>query len=356
MASSRGQAARCIAVRLRARDNRAMPCASAVESPSAEELAAWAAQALGAARAELVPLPVEASTRRFFRVSGAAVEGSFIAMHSPPATEHNPRFARLARRFRAHGLHTPAIHATDFERGFVLMEDLGETDFAAAYGRGDVDAPLDAALRALAALQRMAPDGIPPYTVERLRDELGIFDEWLVGRFLGCSLRPLFAATADALIDATQSVPSCVVHRDYHCRNLIWRGDGSVGIVDFQDALVGPACYDIASLLRDCYHVFDERAVRRWRRRFHEMADIDCPADIFERAFDLTAIQRQLKAVGIFARLHLRLGRPSHVRDIVPVLRRIESLGRGYPETAELAAWIEAEVLPRAAERVAALS
>ena len=314
------------------------------------ELAAWVEQTLGTKGIELARLPVEASTRHFFRVSTGV--STFVAMLSPPDTEDNPRFIRLARLFRNHGLGTPEVHAADLDRGMLLLEDLGARDFAAAYAAGEVDAPLDAAVSDLVRLQSVASEDIPPYTTTRLADELAIFTDWLLGRFVGVDVPKAYAGVADALIEATQSVPRRPVHRDYHCRNLIWRNDSSVGIVDFQDALVGPCCYDIASLLRDCYVEFDEARVAMWRHRFFELAELDCRESVFERAFDLTAIQRQLKAVGIFARLHLSRGRPSHLANIVPVLDRISRLGRDYPETAEFAAWIAVELLPRVARRL----
>ena len=319
-------------------------------SQDAVELAAWVERTLGTDGIELARLPVEASTRKFFRVSTGV--STFVAMLSPPDTEDNPRFARLTDLFRQHGLRTPRIHAADFDRGMLLLEDLGERDFAAAYAAGEVEAPLGAAIRDLVKLQSVSSEVIPPYTTTRLRDELAIFTDWLIGRFLGLDVPHVFAGVPDTLIEAALSVPQRTVHRDYHCRNLIWRNDHRVGIVDFQDALFGPACYDIASLLRDCYIEFDEARVATWRRRFFALAALDCDESIFNRAFDLTAIQRQLKAVGIFARLYLSRGRTSHLGDIVPVLRRIARLGRTYPETAGFAEWIGAELLHRASERL----
>lgn len=295
-------------------------------------------------------LPVEASTRRFFRLSMGA--SSCIAMHAPPQTEDNPRYLRLAQLFRGHGLATPRIHAADLQRGFVLMEDLGARDFQSAYRRREFDAPLSAAVEALVALQAVPADGIPPYTAQRFGDELGIFEHWLIERYLGLPPPGFFDDTRHALVAATGSVPRCVVHRDYHCRNLIWREDGQVGIVDFQDALVGPCCYDIASLLRDCYHAFPESTVAHWRQRFYQSAAPDCSQEAFNRAFDLTAVQRQLKAVGIFARLYLQRGRGSHLSDIVPVLQRLVAQARGHAETEQLAAWLQAQVLPAATRRI----
>ena len=296
-------------------------------------------------------LPVEASTRRFFRITAGAA--TFVAMHAPPATEDNPRYLRLAALLGGYGLATPAIHAADTGRGYLLLEDLGAEDLEAAYARGEVAGPLAAALRALTTLHGIPvedhAEDIEPYALARFEMELGIFAEWLVERMLGLPVAASFKDVGQALLAATQSVPQCVVHRDFHCRNLIWRpADASVGIVDFQDALIGPCCYDIASLLRDCYRAFDEATVADWRQRFFALAKPACDQARFERAFDLVAIQRQLKAVGIFARLYLARQRRSHLGDIVPVLARIAALAVRYAETQPLAAWLQADVLPAA--------
>ena len=304
------------------------------------------------------PLAAEASTREFFRVDTG--DRSFIAMRSPPATENNPRYVRFAALLRDYGLRTPAVHATDLERGYLLLEDLGAMDFEAAYAAGQVAAPLAAAVDALARLQAVpaadAAAHIPPYTAQRFADELGLFQEWLLRRLLGLEAPAGFDDACAALVAAAGSVPQRVVHRDFHCRNLVWRPeDGSVGVVDFQDALIGPCCYDLASLLRDCYHAFDEATVAAWRQRFMDAARPDCGAAAFERAFDLVALQRQLKAVGIFARLHLARGRASHLADIEPVLRRSAALAARYPETRGLACWIAGDVAPAASRRLAAI-
>lgn len=323
-----------------------------------DQLGAWVDEVLPGprphpGRLRFEPLPVEASTRRFYRVHAGAA--TYVAMHAPPATEDNPRFVALARAFRAGGLHTPRVYAYDEQRGYLLVEDLGRRNFETAYAEGEADAALDAALHALVLLQALPAGDIPPYTETRFAAELDLFADWLIGRLLGDAPPPFFARTCKVLVNATQSVPQRPLHRDYHCRNLLWRDDGTVGVLDFQDALIGPVTYDIASLLRDCYHAFDEADVANWRTRYLRLAGLGIDERRFARAFDLTALQRQLKAVGIFARLWLRDQRRSHLRDIVPVLRRIATLARGYPETADLAGWIDAEVVPKTAQRLAAL-
>ncbi|MYE25204.1 MAG: phosphotransferase [Gammaproteobacteria bacterium] len=298
-------------------------------------LEAWVRDRIGC-DASFAPLPVEASTRQFFRVVAAG--DTCVAMHSPPASENNAQFVRLSGIFRAAGLPVPAILHQDAERGFFLVTDVGDRNFASVYA-SEPEAPLQAAIEALVRLQRVQSRDIPPYTTRRFDDELGIFAEWFVGKLLGMAPDATFHAAKSVLIDAIAAMPACVVHRDYHSRNLLWN-EGRLGIVDFQDALMGPVTYDIASLLRDCYHTFSEVEVTRWRRHFRVRSGLAVEEAAFARAFDFTAIQRQLKAIGIFVRLRYRLGRGSHLADVLPVLRRVIALCRGYEELGALADWL----------------
>lgn len=309
---------------------------SSEDGARADAFKAWVRCLLGA-DARFASLPVEASTRRFFRVFADGVVR--VAMDSPPETENNEQFVRLSRTFGGAGLPVPAVLHEDAARGFFLVSDVGERDFAAAYAT-DAAAPLEAAIEALALLQRVQSRNVPPYTPQRFDDELGIFAEWFVGKLLGMTLDATFLDAKRILLDAIRAMPTCVVHRDFHCRNLLWN-DGRLGIVDFQDALVGPVTYDIASLLRDCYHVFGEDEVVRWRRRFLVRSGLEIDEATFARAFDFTAIQRQLKAIGIFVRLRFARGRGSHLADVMPVLRRVIALSRRYGELHPLADWLE---------------
>ena len=308
------------------------------------QLETWCEGQLGPVSAFEV-LPVEASTRRFYRVRTA--EGSHVAMDAPPATENNTQFRRLSELFRTHGVPVPAVEAFD-DRGFLLVTDFGDRLFSTAYAQGGRDGALELAIGALVRIQAIPAEAVPPYTSERFRDELEIFTEWLVGALLDDSPPSFLPDVWRALVNATQAQPTVTVHRDYHSRNLLLRNNGELGIVDFQDALAGPVTYDLVSLLRDCYHVIAEPEVARWRARYRASTDCGMEDADFVRAFDLTGIQRHLKAAGIFARLKLRDGRRSHVADILPTLERVVAVGVGYPETRRLAEWIDGEVLPRA--------
>ncbi len=314
------------------------------------QLESWCVERLGALVA-FEPLAREASARQFYRATNR--DGSRIAMDAPPATENNAQFRALSTLFRANGVPVPEVFAFD-PRGFLLVSDFGDRRFDHAYAAGREEECLDLALEALLRIQSVASDIIPRYEISRFRDELAIFTEWLLERFLGLETPAFIDDAWETLIDATQSQPMVTVHRDYHSRNLLLRDDGSLGIVDFQDALIGPVTYDLVSLLRDCYHVFPEDTVAKWLTRYRLLADCGLTAGDIRRAFDLTGIQRHLKAAGIFARLRLRDGRDSHLHDIAPTLERVVDIAGGYRELADLGGWIGSVVVPaarRAAER-----
>ena len=301
------------------------------------------------------PLRVEASHRRFYRISwrGAdhASATTFVAMSSPPERENNRQFVTLVRLFAGHGIGVPRLLAADEELGYFLVSDLGENHFEDVYHRQGPQSVLPAALDTLHLLQKIHHPAIPPYTRERFETELGIYVTWCLGHLLNMQAPPSLSDAFEQLVDSTQAQPSCCVHRDYHCRNLLLTPEGTLGVVDFQDALMGPATYDLASLLRDCYYRFDDADVARWRDAWLAGTSLEVDRSRFARDLDFTALQRQLKAVGIFARLSLRDGRETHLSHIVPVLERIETLSRAYPELSCLTEHT-ADVLPDARRRL----
>lgn len=329
-------------------------------------LYAWADASL--ARRHLEPsgewtlLEGEASARLFFRrpVASTGQPSSVIAMDAPPEHENNAQFVALAQRFRAAGIAVPEILASDLQRGFLLVEDLGDTLFEASYATADREAALESALATLVRFQQLPEDpSVPPYTTERFIDELELFRAWLLEGWLELELSATEQSQLDdvtaRLIATVEAQPRVCIHRDYHSRNLIWRADRTTGVVDFQDALWGPVSYDLASLLRDCYVRFDESEIDHWRARYLELARaggvLDTDPDLFREWLDLTALQRQLKALGIFARLQLRDGRSSHLQDIPPVLDHAISVAARYPGLTGFADWLSSRVRPNVLSR-----
>lgn len=306
------------------------------------------------ADADTTPLTAEASHRRFYRQHTPGSQ-TLIVMDSPPALERNQAFIDLASVFRQAGLPVPQILATEPDQGFMIMTDVGDRDLYAAYGDGEQDEALAVALQTLLQLQTVRSEHIPEYTAQRLHDELQIFREWFIERtleevFPAATLMPMF----EQLVTAADTQPKVCVHRDYHCRNLLFDRNHELGIVDFQDALHGPITYDLASLLRDCYYELPEATVTRWREWFRTRALPDLPPETFARQMDWMALQRQLKAVGIFVRLQLRDGKSSHLAHVLPTLAQIERLAGGYAEMAPLSQWLGSQ-RPLIAQRLKAL-
>ena len=289
------------------------------------------------------PLLVEASNRRFYRLRLADPwldNETLVVMDSPPELEHNDAFVAAQQLLSRHDLPVPPLLATDEAQGFFLLGDLGDRHLEDVYGTPFEDAALTSAIDTLGALQRIDAPNIPPYLESRFRDELGIFVEWFLGGLLQQPPPGLAADAFEVLIDNAIAQPQCLIHRDYHCRNLLWGPNGELGIVDFQDALIGPATYDLACLLWDCYHEFGTAERRRWQRHYASIAPFSFATGELSRALDLTGLQRQLKALGIFARLKLRDGKATHLRYIGPVLDMATRLCTHYPETRRLGHWL----------------
>ncbi len=285
-------------------------------------------------------LRAEASFRAFYRLRAASGD-SLVLMVSPPDKEQNQQFERLAGVFGRAGIPVPTVLAAEREQGWYLMTDLGSHELADVYGTAQEDSALEAALETLIRLQGVEDPAIPPYTQSRFADELEIFRDWFAGAFIATSLPDNCAPAFRHLVERMPGQLQCCVHRDYHCRNLLFDPDSErLGVVDFQDALMGPASYDLASLLHDCYHDFSADEVARWQRFYLERSPLPHDPERFAEDMTLTAIQRQLKAVGIFARLKLRDGKATHLEHIQPVLEHISQLSQPIAALAPLADWL----------------
>jgi aminoglycoside/choline kinase family phosphotransferase len=321
-----------------------------------EELRRWLADVIPERGIEPRPASSDASFRRYFRIGTR--EGSRIVMDAPPDRESVQRYMQVARKLAAAGVHVPEVYAMDVERGFLLLGDLGDETYLDALARGEPAEPLyEDAIATLLRLQaRGDPAGLPDYDRALLARELAIFREWFLERHLAVRLDSVaaaeFARVETFLVDAALAQPRALVHRDYHSRNLML-SEPNPGVLDFQDAVVGPIAYDLVSLLRDCYVAWPREWVAERLRGYHARASVaglpvGTLAD-FTRGFDLTGVQRHLKATGIFARLWHRDGKAGYLGDIPRVLDYLKDVAHGYRELDPLARLIDCEVLPRLA-------
>lgn len=279
-------------------------------------------------------------------------------MDAPPPVEDCGRFADLSRRFRAVGLNTPAILAEDRANGFLMLTDFGDRVYLGELRDETADRLYGDALAALATIQACGPIAeLPSYDEPLLRRELALFRDWFLEALLGLGLSPeesvMLSAVDDCLVRNALEQPRVCVHRDYHSRNLmlIAGGDGNPGILDFQDAVVGPVTYDLVSLLRDCYVAWPAERVLDWALGYFQLARQsgilrdEEPAQLLHW-LDLTGVQRHLKACGIFARLNLRDRKPQYLADIPRTLTYVRDVARRHAELDGLTRLLDERVLP----------
>lgn len=289
----------------------------------------------------------DASFRRYFRVTGAAE--SHVVMDAPPDRESCEPFIKISEQLRAGGLHAPEVRARDTARGFLLLEDFGHRAYLDELTEDSADGLYRDALLALRSMGALSTAGLPAFDRTMIHDELALFRDWYLGRQLGLEpaavdfcLQPL----AETLINNALEQPQIWVHRDYHSRNLMVC-EPNPGIIDFQDAVIGPLTYDLVSLLKDCYIRWPRQRVVGWvADHFDQLKRTELGRALpdfeqFLRWFDLMGVQRHMKAIGIFARLNHRDGKPGYLDDIP---RCFEYLAEQAPECqplAQLLGWIE---------------
>ena len=321
-------------------------------------LTQWVVDDLGFAGGLIAPASVDASFRRYFRVTRDA--DTYIVMDAPPAKEDVGPFVKVAKLLAGIDVNVPLILARDLERGFLLLSDLGSRQYLdelAAPGAAD-----RLYADALASLQKMqtADAGLsrtlPRYDRTLLVNEMQLMPEWFLRRHLGVSVEPHERAMLDALFESlvhsAAAQPGCFVHRDYHSRNLLLCAENNPGILDFQDAVWGPITYDLASLLKDCYIAWPPPQVRAWALNYREQllaAGVSLPGNAaeFMRWFDLMGLQRHIKVLGIFSRLYYRDGKPQYLLDLPRVLQYAKDAAAAYEETEEFAEFIAARIEPQ---------
>jgi len=317
-----------------------------------ESLRRWLGGVTRGAAFGMSPASKDASFRRYFRLRFDDGRRSLIAMDAPPEREDCRPYVHVAALFAAAGVHVPEVIASNFEHGFLLLSDLGDTTYLAA-----LDAQAEQADRlyanALDALVRIQlasrPGALPQYSRELLERELNLFPDWYCERQLGHTLTAAQRVAMDAgfslLLENNLAQPRVFAHRDYHSRNLMIC-EPNPGVLDFQDAVLGPISYDLVSLLRDAYIAWPEARVVDWCVRYWEKArteGLPVAADFaqFYRDFEWMGAQRQFKVLGIFARLCYRDGKDGYLRDQPLVMRYLRQTCERYRELGPLARLLE---------------
>ena len=294
------------------------------------------------------PLKGDASFRQYFRL--ALPNKNYIAVNSPPATENNEAFVKISQAYLNLGLVVPEVIAHDLDQGFLLLTDLGDDVLFQLLNPENADLYYQKSLVELGKIQT-CDLALPHFDAKFMSTELKNFEDWLLHKHLNIKLsaisKKVIQKTFDLLLFSATAQPQCSIHRDYHSRNLMVLEDHSIGILDFQDAMIGPVTYDLVSLIRDCYIDWPQNQVTEWALFFHEaFLKTKLPSqEEFLRYLDLMGIQRHLKASFIFARKHHRDSVDHYLKDIPRTLNYVTAVSENYAELRDFKSFIEDNAL-----------
>ena len=324
-------------------DERILELAIPAINTRQESLECWLKQVFENQTFTLESLPGDASARRYHRiqlVAGGTDDTTkiarYIVMDSADEQDAMQQFINVAK-LMSQAINVPTLIAQDVTKGFLVLQDFGAVEFAhllVGATPAQVNDYYQSAMQTLVALQQIPVETaksqhqLPDYDAAMLTREMDLFSEWFIPH-IGVTLdTSLWENLKSALIEEIVLQPQVIVHRDYHSRNLMQdQADNTrLGVIDFQDAVIGAHSYDLVSLLRDAYVEWSEAQVTQWIHDFWQLqkqaglATADS-AEQLESQVNIMGVQRHLKVLGIFIRLYERDGKSRYLADIPKVMR-----------------------------------
>ncbi|MDV6315584.1 aminoglycoside phosphotransferase family protein [Idiomarina sp. HP20-50] len=320
-------------------------------------LQAWCEAQTGVPQPKLEVVSGDASFRRYFRATNGSE--SLIAVDCPPEKEPMKPFLAVAEAYADAGVTVPEVIAADIEQGFMLQSDFGQILLLSKLHPRNARQYYQQALSALPdimSVRRTELGELPKFDSELLERELSLFKNWLLQTHLRLDWQDederIWQQFSEKLISNALEQPQVGVHRDFHSRNLMLLDDDRIGIIDFQDAVLGPITYDAVSLLRDCYIEWPDdwvselsQGLRLKLIEANQLAS-QIGAEQWQHWFDWMGLQRQTKAAGIFARLAHRDHKPGYLQDVPRTLGYLRRVSANYPELSEYNHWLETRVIP----------
>jgi N-acetylmuramate 1-kinase len=314
----------------------------------------WITSVLGSDQFETYFLAGDASFRRYARIK--LNNKTFMLMDAPPEKEDCGPFVTIDEFFDKNGVRVPHIVAKDLELGFLLLEDFGDVLLSTLLNEHTVDSYYEQSFKQLIQLQAIdGTDHFPNYSYEKLISEMELLTDWMLP-----SLHIQPTAEESALIkrsfailaNAALAQPQVIVHRDFHSRNLMKiEGETDLGVIDFQDAVIGADTYDLISITRDAYVQWNADRVYTWFKTFYDLlpesAKQDRDFEQFKKDADMMAIQRHIKILGIFVRLFERDGKSGYLKDLPRVMWYLLEESKPYAELQPFMQFIQTKVMPK---------
>ena len=314
----------------------------------------WITSVLGSDQFETHFLAGDASFRRYARIK--LNNKTFMLMDAPPEKEDCGSFVTIDEFFAANAVRVPKIVAKDLTQGFLLLEDFGDVLLSTLLNEHTVDDYYAQCFKQLIQLQ--AIDGtahFPGYSYDKLISEMELLTDWLLPAL---QIQPtaeesaLIKRTFAILANAALAQPQVIVHRDFHSRNLMKINDDTeLGVIDFQDAVIGADTYDLISITRDAYVQWNAERVYRWFKMFYDLLPAaskqDRDFEQFKKDADMMAIQRHIKILGIFVRLFERDGKSGYLKDLPRVMWYLLEESKPYSELQPFMHFIHTTVMPK---------
>lgn len=290
----------------------------------------------------LTSLTGDASFRKYYRLQYKGLNQ--IVMDAPPGKEDLAPFIHIADVLSQRNVLTPEIIAADQQQGFLLLSDFGDQLLLGALTAQNADNFYEDAIKTLLKIQEcpITDPKLPAFNKAFMMQEMNVCNEWFFNAYLSLQLEQSESAlihnTMDWIAEQVSQQPLVFIHRDYHSRNLMLVDNASgvsLGVIDFQDAMSGPITYDLVSLLKDCYIAWPREKILEWLTYFyanHPITRSTYELPDFIRAFDLCGLQRHLKVLGVFSRLHLRDNKPGYLKDLPLTLQYVMECTESYSE------------------------
>ena len=318
----------------------------------------WVQSVLGSDQFEINFLAGDASFRRYARI--VLDHKTLMLMDAPPEKEDCAPFVNIDEFFAKHGVRVPQILGKNLEHGFLLLEDFGDVLLSSLLNDQTVDAYYAQSFKQLVQLQAIdGKDQFPEYSYDKLISEMQLLTDWMLPSLQiqpNAEQSALIKRTFAILANAALAQPQVIVHRDFHSRNLMHiAGETDLGVIDFQDAVIGADTYDLISITRDAYVQWNPERVYQWFKVFYDLLPEaqkqDRDFEQFKKDADLMAIQRHIKILGIFVRLFERDGKAGYLKDLPRVMWYLLQESQAYPELAPFMQFMHDVVMPKFTEK-----
>ena len=285
-------------------------------------------------------LSADASFRQYYRATKSNT--SYAVMDCPPEKENLESFLLITEKLKNAKLNVPEIFEVDREKGFLVMTDLGDNLYSKKLNDETVYCLYTDALEAIVKMQtKVDCSGLKDFN-KYYEEENNLFTNWFLKKHLKIELDVSFEKEItlqfNKINSIIKSIPKTFVHRDYHSRNLLITDTNNPGIIDYQDAVIGPVTYDLVSLLKDCYVSWNDGLIEDMLESFFNRMKSNTINNIsdFRYWFEITGLQRHIKAIGIFSRLNYRDNKNNYLKDIPRTYTYIEKVLNKYEELSGL--------------------